>query len=409
MSNWKFSWVIARKILYRNDSRNARPAVLISVIGVALGLVVMLFAITVTGGYKKCIRDKIVGMGAHIRISKYAQNYSFEQLPFSRNQFFINDLKENPDIIKLQYYGTKVGVIKTDNQVEGVVLKGIDTTFNRPMFQPDLVEGKLLDLTQPEASNEIIISVKLARKLQLKTGDKLRTYFVQEPPMQRSFTIAGLYETGMPEYDNKLALVDLRHVQKLNGWNSSQVGAIELFIRDYKDIDQLGAWINEAVGYEMRAETIKQIYPEIFEWVALFDTNVLVLLLITIIVSAVTMLSTFFIIVLEQTQKIGLLKALGISSQQIVTIFLMVAARILLIGMAIGNAIVLIVCFLQYHYKFIKLNPETYYVDYIPVLVNGWFVAAVNLGILVVCLAVLLFPAFIITKKMTPVGALRWE
>ena len=409
MSNWKLSWAIARKILYHNDSRNARPAVLISVIGVVLGLVVMLFAIAITGGYKKCIQDKIVGMDAHIRISKYVQNYSFEQLPFSRNQIFINDLEANPDIVKLQYYGTKLGIIKMDNQVEGIVLKGIDTTFNQSMFQNSLVEGQLPDLTQLEASNEIIISVKLARKLQLKTGDKVRTCFVQESPMQRSFTIAGLFETGMPEYDNKLALVDLRHVQKLNGWDSSQVGAIELFIRDYKDIDRLGAWTHEAVGYEMRAETIKQLYPEIFEWVALFDTNVLVLLLITIIVSAVTILSTFFIIVLEQTRKIGLLKALGISSRQIVTIFLMVAARILLIGIVIGNAIVLIVCFLQQHYKFIKLNPETYYVDYIPVLVNGWFFAAINFGILAVCLAVLLFPAFIITKKMTPVEALRWE
>jgi len=409
MSNWKLHWAIARKMLYRDNNRNAQPAVLISIIGVALGLMVMLFAISVTGGYKKSIRDNIVGMGAHIRISRYVQNYSFEQLPFSRNQNFINDFKKNPDIIKWQCYGTKAGVIKTNNQVEGIVLKGIDSSFNIAMFQPDLINGRFLNLSSSEVSNEIIISTKLAQKLQLTIGKNLHVYFVQDPPMHRSFTIAGFYKTGMPEYDNKMALVDLRHVQKLNGWDSSQVGAIELFIRDYKDIDQLGVWANETVGYDMRAETIKQLYPEIFEWVALFDTNVLVLLLITIIVSAVTMLSTFFIIMLEQTKKIGLLKALGMSSQQIVAIFVMVATRILLIGMGIGNFIVLMACFLQQHYKFIKLNSDIYYVDHIPVLVNGYLFAAVNLGVLAICLLVLLLPAFIIAKKMSPVEALRLD
>ncbi|MDR1113186.1 MAG: ABC transporter permease [Bacteroidales bacterium] len=409
MSNWKLSWAIARKILYRNKSRSARPAVFISMAGVALGLIVMLFAIAVTDGYKKSIRDKIVGMGAHIRISKYDQNYSFEQIPFTRNQFFIPDLEANPDIVKLQYFGTKAGIVKTDNQVEGIVLKGIDTSFNWPVFKPALVEGQLFDLSQPEASDEIIISVRLAKKLQLKTGDKLRAYFVQNPPMQRNFTIAGLYETGMPEYDNQVVLADLRHVQKLNGWDSSQVGAIELFIRDYETVDRMGIWVDEAIGYEMRAETVTQLFPEIFEWVALFDTNVLVLLIITILVSAVTMLSTFFIIVLEQTRKIGLLKALGMSSSQTVTVFLMVAARILLTGMVIGNSIALIICFLQHNYKIIKLNPEIYYVDYIPVLINGWSFVAVNIGVVTVCMAMLLFPAFAFTRKMTAVSALRWE
>ncbi|MDR1345123.1 MAG: ABC transporter permease [Bacteroidales bacterium] len=409
MSNWKLSWAIARKILYRNNGRSARPAVFISMAGVALGLIVMLFAIAVTDGYKKSIRDKIVGMGAHIRISKYDQNYSFEQIPFTRNQFFIPDLEANPDIVKLQYFGTKAGIVKTDNQVEGIVLKGIDTSFNWRVFKPALVEGQLFDLSQLEVSDEIIISVRLAKKLQLKMGDNLRAYFVQNPPMQRNFTIAGLYETGMPEYDNQVVLTDLRHVQKLNGWDSSQVGAIELFIRDYETVDRMGTWVDTTVGYKMRAETVKQLFPEIFEWVALFDTNVLVLLIITILVSAVTMLSTFFIIVLEQTRKIGLLKALGMTSSQTVTVFLMVAARILLTGMAIGNSIALVICFLQHNYKIIKLNPEIYYVDYIPVLINGWLFAAVNISVLTACMAMLIFPAFAFTKKMTAVSALRWE
>ncbi|MDR2868371.1 MAG: ABC transporter permease [Bacteroidales bacterium] len=409
MSNWKLNSTIAKKLLSPNGLQGARPVVVISMIGVSLGLMVMFFSIAITGGYKNSIRDKMTSMGAHIRISNNDDNYSFEQKPFVLDTSMINELNAVPKITHIQYYATKVGVVKTDHQVEGIVLKGIDSSFNWDVFAPNIKEGKPLRFQDTIVSNEVMISSKLANRLQLKVGDKLRAYFVQEPPMQRSFIIAGIFETGMPEYDKNMALVDLRHVQTLNGWDSTQIGAIELFTNDFDHIDPLAVTVDEMLDYHYKAESIREIYPEIFEWISLFDTNVIVLILITMLVSSITIISTFFIIILEQTQKIGLLKAIGMTSKQILNIFLLVALYILLIGMAVGNIVSVGLGMLQYFFHFIKLNPETYYVDYIPIELNLPALAAINIGILIICVLVLILPARFITKRISPVSALRQE
>lgn len=409
MSRFSLNFLLARRILKDKGDRFSRPIVYLSVGGVSLGLVIMMIAIGVTSGYKQEIRNKVIAMGSHIRITHYDQNYSFEQVPINQHSDCILQLKNNPDVVEVQNFATKVGIIKTDDQVEGVVLKGVDKTFSWDFFQKNIIQGEGFSTADTTASNSIIVSKRMADKLRLKVGDKVHTYFVQDPPRQRSFKISGIYETGLPEYDNMFALVDLRHVRKLNDWNDSLVSGVEVLTRDYDKIDEIGDYIHHHIDYDMKAETIKQIYPEIFEWIALFDMNVAVLLIITTCVCLVTMMSIFFIIVLEQTQTIGILKSLGMKTKQVVGTFILVAGDILLKGMLIGDAIALLLGFLQQKFHFIRLNPDTYYVDYVPIHFDWVQVLLLNAGVFAVCMAVLLIPAWVVSRKITPVNAVQFE
>ena len=409
MSQFSFHWQLARRILREKGNRFAKPIIRLSVFGVALGVVIMLIAIGITAGYKQVIEDKVVSMGQHIRISHYDRNYSFEQIPITLNDTLLGILNGNPEVVEVQPYATKVGIIKTADQVEGIVLKGVDKSFDGKQFSHNLLEGDTLHLNDTTADNHIILSKRLADKLQIKVGDKVRTYFVQDPPRQRSFTLSGIYETGLPEYDTKFALVDLRHVQKLNDWDSQQVSGVEVLTRDYHNIDEVGEQLHHQIDINLKAETVKQIYPEIFDWIALFDTNVSVLLMITTCVCMITMMSIFFIIVLEQTRLIGIIKTLGMKTKHVVQTFLMVAGRTLFKGMLVGDAIGLGFGWLQQKTHLIKLDPDTYYVNFVPIQFNLGEVLLLNAGVFAACMLVLVIPAWIISKKISPVSAVRFD
>lgn len=402
-------YALTTQLLKTRNNKYSRPVIQLTIAGVALGLIIMLLAVMITSGYKKEIREKIVGIGSHIRISNYDQNYSYDPIPFHRDQFFIKDLQANPQIKNIQFYSTKVGILKTTDQVEGVVLKGIDSTFAWSNFEKCLLEEVPNPFKTNQMSNDIFISKKISKKLKLRIGDKVAAYFVQEPPKQRNFTVRGIYETGLPDYDEKFVLVDLRHVQKLNGWDSSQVGGIELLIDDYAKMDELGEKVNLSIGYKLKAETIKQIYPNIFEWLLLFDTNVIVLLVITIFVCIITMISTFFIIVLEQIKTIGILKTIGMETKSVFRLFLLMGTRLIVRGLIWGNAIAILIFVIQKNYKWIKLDPETYYISFVPVAFNTLMILAVNVGVLVLCMAALAIPALIVSKKISPINAIRFD
>lgn len=402
-------YALTTQLLKTRNNKYSRPVIQLTIAGVALGLIIMLLAVMITSGYKKEIREKIVGIGSHIRISNYDQNYSYDPIPFHRDQFFIKDLQANPQIKNIQFYSTKVGILKTTDQVEGVVLKGIDSTFAWSNFEKCLLEEVPNPFKTNQMSNDIFISKKISKKLKLRIGDKVAAYFVQEPPKQRNFTVRGIYETGLPDYDEKFVLVDLRHVQKLNGWDSSQVGGIELLIDDYAKMDELGEKVNLSIGYKLKAETIKQIYPNIFEWLLLFDTNVIVLLVITIFVCIITMISTFFIIVLEQIKTIGILKTIGMETKSVFRLFLLMGTRLIVRGLIWGNAIAILIFVIQKNFKWIKLDPETYYVSFVPVAFNTLIILAVNVGVLVLCMAALAIPALIVSKKISPINAIRFD
>lgn len=409
MSSFSFYLQTVRKLLKGENSSFSRPIVRLSVAGVALGIVVMLVAIAVTTGYKQVIRDKVVAMGSHVRISNYDMNYSFEPVPFEKNQTFVEEIKAMSEVKSVQCYSTKSGVIKTDDQVEGVVLKGIDQSFDTVHFKKNLIAGELLTLEDTLTSKDIIISSTLSKRLKLNVGDKVRTYFVQDPPMQRSFTVVGIYETGLPEYDSQMALVDLRQIQKLNQWDSNMVGGMEVLLHDDKNLDELAQKIDLKIGYNLKAESIKQVFPEIFQWIALFDTNVIVLLVITFCVCLITMMSAFFIIVIEQTATIGLLKTMGMKTKSVVSLFLMIAADILLKGLLWGNLVALLICLVQRQWHWVRLDAATYYVSYVPVAFNIPLILAVNAAVLVLCMAILVIPAYLVARKSSPLAAIKFD
>jgi lipoprotein-releasing system permease protein len=249
----------------------------------------------------------------------------------------------------------------------------------------------------------------LSSKLFLQTGDKVVAYFVQEPPRQRSFTVAGIYKTELPEVDDRFILTDLRHVQKLNDWSPEQISGIEIRIDNYNKLNEIGQQIHTEIPYSLKAETIKQIYPQIFEWLALTDTNALVLLVITIFVCIITMISTFFIIILEQTKNIGILKTMGLNHKNVVKLFLIIASRLILRGLLWGNIIGLGISILQITFHLIPLDPATYYVSYIPMVINPLTLFWVNLLVFTACLLTLLIPAYYISKRISPVDAIRYD
>jgi len=399
-------FTLSKTLLKSEQSNYSKPIVKITVAGVALGITLIFLSLFVTTGYKKVIRDKMVSLGAHIRISSVEQNYSFDLLPFDRNQVFVGELASNSHVKNMQFYATKVGILKTQNQVEGIVLKGIDSTFAWHLFNPHIIDGKPLVYHSDSVSNNILISKTLASKLQLQTGDKVGVYFVQEPPRQRSFIIVGIFETQLPEVDERFILTDLRHVQKLNDWLPSQVSGIEILIDDYNRLDAIAMQIHKEIPFSLKAETIKQLYPHIFEWLALFDTNVVVLLVITIFVCIISMISTFFIIILEQTKNIGILRTMGLNHKKVVQLFLIIASQLILRGLCWGNILALITGILQMFFHLIPLDPSTYYVSYIPVSMNLFTFLWVNLLVFSVCLLALLAPAFYISKRINPVDAI---
>jgi len=402
-------FILSKALLKSEQSNYSKPIVKITIAGVVLGVTLMLLALFITAGYKKEIRNKMVSLGAHIRISSVEQNYSFDLIPFDRDQAFIDELSKKPSIKNMQFYATKVGILKTQDQVEGIVLKGIDSTFSWELFKNHMIAGAPLNYHADSVSNKILISKTLASKLRLQVGDKVGAYFVQQPPRQRNFIVEGIYQTDLPEVDNRFVLTDLRHVQKLNDWTPQQVSGIEILIDDYNLLDAIGLQIHNEIPYNVKAETIKQLYPNIFEWLALSDTNAIVLLLITIIVCIFTMISTFFIIVLEQTKNIGILKTMGLNHKKIVKLFMVIASRLILRGLIWGNIIGLGIGVLQATLHLIPLDPATYYVSYIPIAIYPMTLLWINLLVFSVCLLTLLLPAYFISKKISPIDAIRHE
>lgn len=405
----RIEYRLSRRLLRSGDSASTRPIVRLSVIGISICLIIVILALSITSGYRQAIEKKVIDMGSHIRISNYDLNYSYDPRPFDRNQPFLEELKQNPDITNFQYFSTKVAIIKTADQVEGVVLKGIDSTFSWSHFQENMVAGTPIDVASDTLTSGVVMSAAMAKKLRLQIGDKVFAYFVQDPPMQRRFRLDGLYETGMPEYDGKFILADLRHVQKISGWDSNYVGGIEILIRDYDKIDEVGAFVNDRIGYKLKAETIRELYPAIFQWTDLFNTNVIVLLCITIFICIITLISTFFIIILEQTSTIGILKAMGMTTQRVRNVFMFIGLRVIVKGMIIGNVVGVGLCLLQKYLHIIKLDPSSYYVPYVPIQFDIPVILLVNLGILLLCMLVLLIPANFVSKKVTPITAIKFE
>ena len=363
----------------------------------------MLSAVSILNGFQAALKDKITDGHAHLKISNYDQNNSFEAKPIEKDPYLIEELKSIPSVVSVDVFATKAGVIKTDDQVEGIVLKGVDQDYNFRFLKESLIEGKSLALSADSVSNHILISKVTADKLHLKTGDKLRVYFIQDPPMQRSFTISGIFDNRLLNF----AFIDMTHIQKLNDWSSQQIGGYEIRLKTLDDVYAVQQEADHAAGTFLKVETVQELHPQLFDWIGLFDMNVQVLIIISLIVCSVTMICCLLIIIIEKTNTIGILKALGANTFLILKMFINLSGVILIRGLVIGNLTAGTLCFIQSKTHFITLNPETYYVSYVPMTWSWSGLIGLNLLTVLICILTLWLPAYFIAKKITPIQAIR--
>ena len=409
-------YFIAKRIHFQQGKKNvSRPAVRIATIGIALGLAVMLISVAVVIGFKNEIRNKTIGFGGHIQITNFDNNNTYEMNPIKADKALMNKISSIDGVKHVQRFATKPGIIKTDNEFQGIVVKGIDKDFDWKFFKSNLVEGQILDVSGETPSNKVVLSKYLANLLGLKLGDSFFTYFIQDQVRARKFKIVGIYSTNFIEYDKLFILADMRQVQALNNWSADSFSGVEVLINDFDKLDQVGDAVYDATankfskqGNAYTAQTIKQINPQIFSWLQLLDTNVWVILILMLAVAGFNMISGLLILILERTNMIGIMKSLGATDWSVRKIFLYHSFFLIAKGMLWGNVIGLSLCAIQYFTGVIPLDPQAYYVATVPVSFNWLYIVLLNVGTLLASLLMMIGPSYLITK-ITPAKIIRYE
>jgi lipoprotein-releasing system permease protein len=402
---------IAKRIIFNRDlsfGKMSRPVIRISVLAIALGIAVMIISVSVLTGFQKQITEKVIGFGAHIQITPYDNNSSLQTPPVSRNQPFYASLNSVPGVKHVQVFATKGGIIKTPSDIGGIVLKGVDSDYDWSYFSSKIVAGNIFSASDTGKKNNIIISRQTANKLKFNVGDNLIMYFIQQPPRVRKFTVCGIYQTGLEDFDTKFGFVDIRHIQKLNDWDSTQVAGFEVLVNNFEDLDQVAQEVANNVDYSFSVQTIKQLYSQLFDWLNLQDVNVIVILVMMVTVGLINMITALLILILERTNMIGILKALGASNWSLRKIFLANALYLIFRGLLFGNIFGIGLCILQQHYGLIKLDQSSYYVSQVPININYLYILLLNAGTALVCVCFLVVPSYLITK-ITPIKAIRFS
>ena len=389
------------------------PIIKIAIVAIALGILMMLVAIATGNGLKVKIREKVTAFNGHIQIYNYDNNNSdISVVPVSLEQAFYPQFNIIEGVEHVQAVASKGGVIRTENTFEGIITKGVGKDYNWSVLEEYLVDGRLPDY-KGELNSEVLMSRIMANRLQLKTGDTFFSVFFKDDanqlPNQRKFEITGIYDSGLEEIDELTLFVDIRHIQRMNKWESNQVGNFEVFLDNFDAIEEKTKEIYGKTLSDLDTQNIQNKYYKIFEWIGLFDFNTALIIGIMIIVAGINMITALLVLILERTQMIGILKALGASNWSIRKVFLYNAAYLIGIGLLWGNSIGLGIIWLQSKYKLFKFpNPKEYHIEYIPVEIDMWTVIILNIGVLLLCLLMLLLPSFIITK-ITPVKAIKFE
>ena len=409
---------IARRIYGSQDNRKkvSRPAITISTIGVAIGLAVMIVTVSVVLGFKHSIRDKVVGFGGHITVANFLTLQSSDQYSIQMDDSMTTVLKKIPGVKHVSRYALKQGILKTDNDFLGVMLKGVGPEYDESFLKKNIVEGTLPVFSDKESQNKIVISRQMADKLKVQSGDKIFAYFISAQGVRtRRFTISGIYETNLQRFDEAMCFTDLYTCVKLNGWLDGEASGAELEVNDFNQLQQVADNVANRVnrtldkyGNTYSSATVKEMNPQIFSWLDLMDLNVWIILGLMIAVAAVTMISGLLIIILERTKMIGVLKALGARNKTIRHIFLWFATFIIGRGLLIGNAISLGIIVLQKYTGFVKLDPQTYYVSTVPVELNWPIIIALNLATLFICVFILIAPSYLISH-IHPAKSMHYE
>jgi lipoprotein-releasing system permease protein len=410
-------YFIAQRLIKgrREGTSFSRPINVIAIVGIAVGLAVMILAVSILTGFKQQIREKVAGFGAHIQIMNFDSNISFETAPISTKLDFVPKIKNLPGIKHVEVFGTKAGIIKTDENIQGVVLKGIGSDFDWSYFSSNMVDGSVITVTDTATTTKVIISKKISDMLKLKTGDSFAMHFIQDPPRMRKFTISGIYETSLEEFDKIYVFCDIGHIRKLNGWEDDQVSGFEIFINDFDQLNYMTQAVRDAVGYKITEDetkvSVKNIrtkYPQIFDWLNFQDMNVVIIIILMLVVAGFNMISGLLILILEKTNMIGVLKALGSQDKIIRRVFIYQAAYLITKGLFWGNLIGIGLAFLQLKTGLLSLNPVTYYIKTVPVNLNFTHIILLNTGTMAVIILMLLIPSQLVSR-ITPVKAIRYD
>ena len=413
-----FSFFIAHKLYKDKGGRQhvSRPAITIATAGVAIGLVVMLLSVFVVLGFKHTIRDKVIGFGSHIQVTNFMTQMSSDQAPITMNDSMIKVIGGIEGVKHVERFAYKQGILKTDSDFLGVMFEGVAQEYDTTFIHQNMVAGSIPKFSDSQSGNHILISQNIADKLKVNAGDRIFAYFIDENGVRmRRFTIQGIYQTNLSQYDQVMCFADLYTTVKLNAWQPDQVSGAAITVNDFKQLDEVESRFVEKInrtedryGETYATQTIRDINPQIFSWLDLLDMNVWIILVLMVSVAGVTMISGLLIIILERTTMIGVLKALGTRNKTIRHIFLWFAAFIIGRALLIGNAIALGMALLQQWTGIIKLDPATYYVSTVPVEINIPLLIILNVATLLISLFVLIAPSYLISH-IHPAKSMRYE
>ena len=407
-------YFIAKRLITAKDHKSSisAPIIKIAIAAIAIGMVMMIVSVATGIGLQQKIREKVSAFNGHIIISNYDNNQSEATLtPIAKNQEFYPKFNSVTGVSHIQAIATKAGIIRTEKAFEGIVFKGVGSDYQWSNIKEYLVAGRLPNLSS-QLNSEVVMSQFLADRLQLNVGDAFNTFFIKENQNQlpniRHFKITGIFNSGFQEFDATYILGDIRHIQRINKWSPNQIGAFEIFVDDFDQIQSVGEEVYQQTPSNLDSKTIIEKYSYIFDWLQLFDFNIVVILGVMILVATINMVVALLVLILERTQMIGILKALGANNWSVRKMFLYNALYLILRGLLWGNSIGIGILLIQKHFGIIQLNPENYYVNQAPVYFDLGYIAVLNVLTIAVCFLVLLIPSYIITK-ISPIKAIRYD
>jgi lipoprotein-releasing system permease protein len=404
-----FASFIARRITLKSNRTFSKLIVRIAIIGIMLGLGVMILSVAIVRGFKQQITDKVRGFDGDIKIVNYDLNNSYENSAFQTDDTLFTAAKRSPLITNIMPFATKPGIIKVNGEIEGVLLKGVDKTYDWSFFKSNMVAGRLIDFKDTtESKKELMISEITAHRLNLKVGDKLLMYFVQIPLKERRFKVTGIFSTGVEDIDKTYVVCDLALIKKLNNWPDHIIGGYELRVSDFELLTPAAGFIDNQLPPRLKAYTVVESYAAIFDWLKLLDVNTQIILVLMLMVAVINMISALLIMILERTTMIGIFKAMGARNWSIQKIFLYNAAYLVGLGILFGNMFGLGLGFLQLKTQLFKLDPESYYMSVVPIKFNLTDVVMLNIGTLIICLLVLVIPSMLVSR-ISPVKAIRFK
>lgn len=404
-----FEYFVAKKLLKQKRKTFSKPIVSIATAGIALSIAVMLISIGVLQGFKNQIKDKITGFTSHIHLVPFAINANNTSNYFTLSKQEIDNLYKEENIKTIDPYVLAGGAIKTKTDFHGVALKGVEKGYDTIFFKENLKSGSLPDYSKTENKNQILISQTIADKLDIKIGDKIKIYFyIDQKYRVRPFTIAGIYETGLGDYDNKFILCNAKILQKLYSMQENQYSGYEVKLKDFAKLNQSAQNLYTLLSQDKDLQTIEEMEPSLFAWLDLLDSNVILILIVMTFIAIITSCSTLLIMIFEQTKHIGILKSLGAKTSSIIKIYLYKSLYIVARAMLIGNGVAITLMYLQQNYKLIKLDQESYYLDSVPIEFSAFAIVSVNLASIIICMVSLIFPARNISK-INPMENIKFE